>query len=119
MVSGMRPSPATDVTTRPRVVIGGQSRGGILSVAYAGRRPQQVRGVINFVGGWLGARSVTATEVNQTLMKRGASFPGEMLWLYGDGDPFYGLAHSRGNFAAFSRAGGTGTFHEFPAPPGS
>jgi len=35
-----------------RVVMGGQSRGGILSVAYAGRRPEQVKGVINFVGGW-------------------------------------------------------------------
>jgi pimeloyl-ACP methyl ester carboxylesterase len=35
------------------VIIGGQSRGGILSVAYAGRRPEQIKGVINFVGGWL------------------------------------------------------------------
>jgi pimeloyl-ACP methyl ester carboxylesterase len=37
-----------------RVVIGGVSRGGILSVAYAGQHPEQVKGVINFVGGWLG-----------------------------------------------------------------
>jgi hypothetical protein len=93
--------------------------GGILSVAWAGRRPQPVRGVINFVGGWLGDRAPTANEVIQTLMKRGARFPGEMLWLYGDDDPFYGLAHSRGNFVAFRSAGGTGTLHEFPAPPGS
>jgi dipeptidyl aminopeptidase/acylaminoacyl peptidase len=35
-----------------RVVIGGQSRGGILSIAYAGQRPEQVKGVVNFVGGW-------------------------------------------------------------------
>ena len=35
---------------RERVVIGGQSRGGILSVAYAGLHPEQVKGVINFVG---------------------------------------------------------------------
>ncbi|MGH7302169.1 MAG: alpha/beta hydrolase family protein [Candidatus Rokuibacteriota bacterium] len=32
-----------------RVVIGGQSRGGILSVAYAGQHPQQIKGVINLV----------------------------------------------------------------------
>jgi hypothetical protein len=29
-------------------------------------------------------------------------------------DPFYPLAHSRGNFAAFQAAGGRGTFHEQP-----
>jgi dienelactone hydrolase len=44
---------------RSRVVIGGQSRGGILSVAYAGQHPEQVKGVINFVGGWNGARCHT------------------------------------------------------------
>jgi len=41
---------------RDRVVIGGQSRGSILSVAYAGQHPEQVKGVINFVGGWSGSR---------------------------------------------------------------
>ncbi len=39
---------------RDRVVIGGQSRGGILSVADAGLHPEQLKGVINFVGGWSG-----------------------------------------------------------------
>lgn len=100
-----------------RVVIGGQSRGGILSVAYAGQHPEQVRGVINFVGGWSGRRCVT--DVNQTLFTRGARHPGEILWLYGENDSFYSLAHSRRNFAAFQAAGGTGTFLEFDAPPGA
>jgi len=70
-----------------RIVIGGQSRGGTLSVAYAGAHPEQVRGVINFVGGWLGERCDTSGEINGSLMKRGARFPGEMLWLYGEHDP--------------------------------
>jgi dienelactone hydrolase len=100
---------------RDRVVIGGQSRGGILSVAYAGRRPDQVKGVINFVGGWLGTGCPTASTVNQELFRRGASYPGETIWLYGDKDPFYPLAHSRENFAAFEAAGGKGAFHEFPS----
>jgi dienelactone hydrolase len=88
---------------RDRVMIGGQSRGGILSVAYAGRHPEQLKGVINFVGGWSGRRC--ATDVNQTLFVRGARYPAETLWLYGEGDPFYSLAHSRMNFAAFQAAG--------------
>jgi dienelactone hydrolase len=101
---------------RDRVVIGGQSRGGILSVAYAGQHPEHIKGVINFVGGWSGRRC--ASDVNETLFVRGAGYPGETIWLYGEGDPFYSLAHSRGNFAAFQAAGGAGVFHEFDPPPG-
>ena len=97
-------------------LIGGQSRGGILAVAYAGQRPEQIKGVINFVGGWLGARRSTASLINQDLFQRGARYPGETIWLYGDDDPFYPLSHSRENFAAFQKAGGKGTFHEFPPP---
>jgi pimeloyl-ACP methyl ester carboxylesterase len=103
---------------RNRVVIGGQSRGGILSVAYAGQHPEQVKGVINFVGGWLGYGCQTVSTVNQELFKRGARYPSDMLWLYGDWDQFYPLFHSRENFAAFQTAGGKGVFHEFAPPPG-
>jgi len=99
---------------RARVVIGGQSRGGVLSVAYAGGHAPQVRGVINFVGGWNGSRCQHAETINQSLFVRGARYPGETLWLYGDDDAFYPLSHGRANFAAFQNAGGRGSFHELP-----
>lgn len=101
---------------RDRVIVGGQSRGGILSVAYAGQRPQQIKGVINFVGGWLGTGCSTASPINQALFAGGGRYAGETLWLYGDGDRYYPLSHSRENFAAFQAAGGRGTFHAIPAP---
>ena len=101
-----------------RVVIGGESRGGILSVAYAGQHPEQVKGVINFVGGWLGFGCKTASTVNQEIFKRGARYPGDMIWLYSDPDRFYPMFHSRENFAAFQAAGGKGIFHEFPLGSG-
>jgi len=101
---------------RDRVIIGGQSRGGILSVAYAGQRPEQLKGVINFVGGWLGIGCPTASTINQALFQRGARYLGDTIWLYGDGDPFYPLSHSQENFAAFQAAGGKGAFHAFPPP---
>jgi dienelactone hydrolase len=107
--------PFVDAT---RVVMGGWSRGGILSVAYAGAHPGQIKAVVNFVGGWMGTGCLTAGDINQALFRRGARYAGETLWLYGDGDPFYALAHSRANFAAFTAAGGKGTFLEFPPPPG-
>lgn len=102
-----------------RILIGGQSRGGILAVAYAGEHPQQVRGVINLVGGWMGTGCDTASVINQSLFLKGAKFPGPMLWIYGFEDPYYPLSHSKQNFQAFLAAGGQGSFYTFRAPRGS
>lgn len=95
-----------------RVAVAGQSRGGILAIAWSGRHPE-MRAVINFVGGWMGASCPTASTINQTLFKRGATYGGPTLWLYGDNDPFYPLSHSRLNFEAYQAAGGKGTFNEY------
>ena len=101
-----------------RILIGGQSRGGALAIAYAGTHPEQIAGVINFVGGWVGTGCDTASRLNQALLGRGAMFKRPTLWLYGHHDPFYQIQHSRDNFAAFQNAGGQGTFLEFDVPGG-
>jgi dienelactone hydrolase len=106
-----------DVAPTP-VLIGGQSRGAVLAVAYAGLHPAQISGVINFVGGWLGEGCVSADVVNQALFERGAHFGRPTIWLYGEGDPYYSIAYSRSNFAAFEQAGGQGSFFEFGPNPG-
>ena len=93
-----------------RIAIGGVSRGGILATAYAGTHPEQVLGVINFVGGWVGTGCADAATVNSALFARGAAFPKASLWIYGEGDPFYSVEHSRSNFEAFRAAGGQGRF---------
>ena len=79
----------------------------------------KVRGVIDFVGGWIGDGCRNAIAINRTLMNRGARFPRPMLWLYGRNDPFYSLDHSRGNFEAFRAAGGKGRFFGFQVPGGN
>ena len=104
---------------KSRILIGGQSRGGVLSVAYAGAHPEQIFAVINFVGGWMGEACANAKAINQTLFERGARFKRPILWLYGRRDPFYSISHSRENFAAFQKAGGRGSFQEFDVPGGS
>lgn len=101
-----------DVSPGP-VLVGGQSRGGALSIACAGTDSEQILGVINFVGGWFSEKAPNAELVNQTLLERGAHFDRSTIWLYGQGDKFYSLSHSRKNFAAFERAGGRGKFVEF------
>jgi dienelactone hydrolase len=106
-----------DVASGP-VLIGGNSRGGVLSIAYAGLHPEQVAGVINFVGGWLGEFSPNGSTVNRLLFIRGATYRRPTIWLYGQNDTFYSIAHSQDNFSAFEKAGGLGKFIEFDMPPG-
>ena len=106
-----------DVARRP-ILMAGISRGGILSIAYAGMYPREVAGVINFVGGWMAEGCPNAREVNGTLFERGGTFRHPTLWLYGNHDPFYSLDHSRANFAAFQATGGMGSFFDFEVPGG-
>lgn len=108
-----------DVDTR-RMEIAGQSRGGILAVAYAGMRPDVFQGAINFVGGWMSDKCPgnTADAINPVAFRRGAAFAKPTLWLYGENDPYYAMSHSRKNFEAFREAGGKGRFERFTLEPG-
>ena len=102
-----------DVKNEP-VLMAGASRGGALSIAYAGMHPHDVAGVLNFVGGWITEEcGLAARQINSTLLERGAAFPRSTLWLYGLHDRFYSLGHSGENFAAFRSAGGKGVFLPF------
>lgn len=103
---------------RDRVAVGGVSRGGILAVAWSGRQPGVARAVINFVGGWLSERCASIDDVNADLFRRGSAFKRSTIWLYGYGDSYYSLRHSRQNFTAFRAAGGKGAFREYDPPEG-
>lgn len=106
-----------DVDTT-RMLVGGASRGGILSIAHVARRPEVYLGAINFVGGWISEGCGDYRSVNRTLFVEGAAFPGPSLWLYGENDSFYSLAYSRTNFDSFSMAGGLGSMIELTRAPG-
>jgi dienelactone hydrolase len=83
----------SDVAAGP-ILIGGASRGGVLAIAYAGMHPEQVLGVLNFVGGWVGEGCSTAGEINSALFQRGWNFSRPTLWLYGQHDSFYSIEHA-------------------------
>lgn len=107
----------TDVDTT-RLLIGGTSRGGLLSLAYVARRPEVYRAAINWVGGWLGEGCGDYQAVNRALVVGAARFPAASLWLYADNDSFYSLEYSRSLHADFAAAGGLGEFLEFTRAPG-
>lgn len=100
-----------------RLLIGGQSRGGILSVAYAAERPGTIQAVINFAGGWTGDRCDWSggTFNESTFAAAGGRTRVPMLWLYAEGDQYYSAGSIRRYHQAFVRAGGVATFHLFPA----
>jgi dienelactone hydrolase len=100
-----------------RVVVAGQSRGGILAVAYAAERPGTVRGVINFAGGWTSARcDERGRGFNQaTFASAGSRTRVPMLWLYAEEDGYYSAAWIRRYHDVFAQAGGLATFRLFPA----
>lgn len=112
-VAALRRRP--DVAPGP-ALIGGHSRGGVLALAYAGMHPEQTRGVVNFVGGWSSEACVKSGSINQALFARGARYDRPTIWLYGQGDGFYSLDHSRKNFSAFENDGGQGKFLAFHMP---
>jgi dienelactone hydrolase len=101
-----------------QMLVGGSSRGGILSVAHTAQRPDVYLGAINFVGGWISEGCGDYRSINRTLFVDGAAFPGPSVWLYGENDSFYSLRYSRTNFDAFSMAGGLGTMIELTRSPG-
>jgi len=106
-----------DVDTT-RMLVGGSSRGGILSVAHVAQRPEVYLGAINFVGGWIAEGCGDYRSINRTLFVDGAAFPGPSLWLYGANDSFYGLPYSRMNFDSFVAAGGLGSMLEMTRAAG-
>lgn len=105
-----------------QMLIGGASRGGLLSIVYAGTRPDIFIGAINFVGGWMGdfpgswiLRLIYdfREKINTVSFIKGANFNKPTIWLYGENDSFYSLEHSKKNFDSFISAGGVGTFHSY------
>ena len=91
-----------------RTIVGGFSRGGLIALMHAARTPAVYRGVINFVGGWLGQTCVDAGTVNRIAAVQAAAGAVPGLWLYGENDPFYTLTDSRGHLDSFVQAGGRG-----------
>jgi len=107
----------SDIDSR-RVVLSGASRGGLLAVAYAGRYPTNVLGVLNFSGGWFGEAHPQAEFNFETFGKAGHDAKVPMLWLYAENDSYYSLKFVEREFSKFQAAGGRGELVEVHGMPG-
>ena len=104
---GIRPGP---------VLLAGQSRGGFLAMHYAGLKPGEVMGVVNFSGGWYPYGPVTTPYCANA--GRGSADKVPQLWLYADNDKLYNEALIREYYQAFTAAGGLARFEFLHDVPG-
>jgi pimeloyl-ACP methyl ester carboxylesterase len=103
---------------KSKILLAGVSRGGFLSLVMAGRRPELVTGVLNFVGGWLSISDVYSDAENakrmrfqsDRLISAGKVVRMPTVWIYAVRDPFYSETVTRQFFRWFSEAGGRGDY---------
>lgn len=102
---------------RTRILIGGQSHGGLAALAYGSRDVTGIRGLINFAGGlrsdaghcdWKAALVQTFTQYGAT-----SRVPG--IWFYGANDSFFNPALAAALYHAFTGAGGNARLIAFDA----
>lgn len=106
------------VPRQSKLLLAGVSRGGFLSLMLAGERPERVKGIVNFVGGWIGVSDRLTAEENQQRMDtqkvmltraaKRSSAPS--VWFYGARDPFYKEGVPQELHRYWRDAGGQGEF---------
>lgn len=99
---------------RDRVILVGQSAGGIASIAAASSNPAGVIGVVNFSGG-RGGRPYTDPgepcmpgNMTEAIGKLARTIKVPVLWHYSENDQFFAPHHVKAWFKAFEEAGAKG-----------
>jgi len=98
-----------------RLLLGGQSRGGLLSVLYPSRREVNARGVINLRGGWMAERMRQRDALQRGVLRGGR--PGRRAahawWMYSENDRNYRAAAFASLPSGVTQAGGRRSFTSF------
>nr|WP_229423691.1 CocE/NonD family hydrolase [Massilia frigida] len=100
-----------------RIVVAGQSYGGLATIALGTREVPGVRGLINFAGGLRddADRCDWRAQLVHAFATYGASNKIPSLWMYGVNDSLFGPDLVARMHAAFERAGGKARLVEFGA----
>ncbi|WP_085317221.1 alpha/beta hydrolase family protein [Derxia lacustris] len=107
-----------------RLLLEGQSAGGLTTVALCAANPPGVVGCINFAGGAGGSPATQGRVCSPELLEalygefgRTTRLPN--VWLYSANDQYWGEAAPRSWHAAFAAGGSPTTFIALPALPGA
>ncbi|WP_229448031.1 dienelactone hydrolase family protein [Massilia sp. CF038] len=98
-----------------RIVVAGQSYGGLATIALGTRDVPGVRGLINFAGGLRddGAGCDWRGELVQAFANYGANSKVPSLWMYGVNDSLFGPDLVSRMYGAYVGQGGHARLHEF------
>ena len=93
---------------KEKIVLSGNSRGGILSLVYASQHPDAFTGVINYSGGWVGDTCNNGRQSKNIAIFEGVADKLKIptLFIYGHNDPYYADATIESFIAAYKDAGG-------------
>ena len=101
-----------------RIVIVGTEHGGLLAVAYAGRHPGTVAGIVNVSGEWWPETYRDGSINTEEFAAAGRTARCPVMFLYAVSRNGPGLAHLERNLAAFRAGGGTARLAVVPEPGG-
>ena len=105
VIAWLRQQPFVD---KERIVVAGQSHGGLTAMALGARNPQGVRGLINFAGGlrFTDTRCIWENSLAQAFARYGAKSRLPSLWFYGDNDSYFPPEVWKDLQAKYAGAGG-------------
>lgn len=97
---------------KEKVLLTGNSRGGILSLAYASEHPDAFSGVINFSGGWVDdSCNNNNTSMNIPIFENaGSTFKAPALFIYGRSDSYYSDTTIESFARSYEQSGGNVDF---------
>lgn len=100
-----------------RMIVAGQSYGGLAAIALGTEALPGVRGLINVAGGLRddSNRCAWRSQLVAAFADYGAKAKVPSLWLYGQNDSLFGPELAARMHAAYAAAGGRGRLVEFPA----
>ncbi len=100
-----------------RMIVAGQSYGGLAAIALGTEALPGVRGLINFAGGLRddSDRCAWRSQLVSAFAEYGARAKVPSLWMYGENDSLFGPELAGPMHAAYVEAGGRGRLVEFPA----
>lgn len=103
VIDWLRAQPFVD---RDRILVAGQSHGGLTTLALGARNPPGVRGLLNFAGGLRIPSCSWEHALAQAFERYGARTKLPSLWFYGDNDSYFPPDVWRELHARYSAAGG-------------
>jgi len=91
---------------RSRVVVGGQSGGGLATLAFGFQPNIEVRGLLNFAGGLRSTNDSWRSLMVQAFGQYGARTKAPSLWFYAANDSFFDHEQAQRAYDAYRSSGG-------------